>query len=123
MVTGGAVGEEVIAEGGGRRRPLLGRVLNVSLWRTNQTEDVSDDDSANSADIVETTLNNAVEKTVATFSRLLRLLMHSRHGFTMPVMLDSMKSGMARMKASAPSVFKTSTIKLLPSGSKQKAYA
>ncbi len=33
---------------------------------------VSDDDSANSADIVETTLHNAVEKTVATFSPLLQ---------------------------------------------------
>ena len=35
-------------------------------------EDVSDDDSANSADVVETTFKNAVEKTVATFSSLLR---------------------------------------------------
>ena len=36
------------------------------------TEGVSDEDSANSVDIVETTLNNAVEKTVATFSLLLQ---------------------------------------------------
>ena len=40
---------------------------------TGMTEDISiDDDSANSADIVETTFKNAVEKTVSTFSPLLQ---------------------------------------------------
>ena len=38
---------------------------------TEVTEDESDDDTADSVDIVETTLNNAVEKTVATFAPLL----------------------------------------------------
>jgi hypothetical protein len=35
------------------------------------TEDESDNDTANSVDVVETTLNNAVEKTIASFSPLL----------------------------------------------------
>jgi len=58
---------------------------------TETTDAISDDDSANSADIVETTMNNAVEKTVATFAPLLQQFhaesknMHSILTFDLPM--------------------------------------